>query len=312
MAEINKWCSAYAVLSYQDSNTPYGYAASDSYVYVDRAFLTIGNLNKTPFYGTIGRVNVPFGAYDNFFISDPLTLVIAKTKEQPVVLGFDGIAGFFGSIYAFAGETYTNSSGQINNGGINLGYKYASKNFSTKLGVGIIANIADSKTALGSFNHGDYTPNGVFYDPVNRQIDHNVPALDINATFTFMEHFNIFAEYITALREFSQNDLSFNDDGALISALNLELGYNNTISDRPYTLAVGYQQSWESLGLNVPEYSFVASAAISLWRSTVEKIEYRYDINYDSDDYASGAGSFYTESLGGHKNTVQAVIDFYF
>jgi hypothetical protein len=333
LAEINSWASAYVALDYQSYAPPVGYTASNSAVYVDRAFLTIGNLKKTPFYGSIGQINVPFGTYDNFFITDPLTLTLAKTKEKAVVLGYAGTFGLsnlYAQVYTFAGEAYTNSSGTINNGGVNVGYKYNGQNFNTHIGAGVIMNIADAKNSQGSYSQGNESPTNAVPGTVpggfqgfgfnnglgahnSEHIDHNVPALDLHATFAMFSHYNIFAEYITALRSFDVNDLSYNGDGALVSAFNLEFGYTNFVFSRPYTLAVGYEQSWQSLALSMPQYRAAASAAISFWRNTVEKIEYYHDINYNSSDTASGGGLYHpVNSLGSQRNTVQAVIDFYF
>lgn len=327
LAEVSPWASAYIAIDYNSSPAPEGYKASNSVLYVDRAFLTIGNLSKSPFYGTIGQINVPFGNYSNFFISDPLTLVLGKTKEVALELGFTGLNGFYGSVYTFGGEAYVDHPDTINNGGLNAGYKYANQIFNMNVGAGVIMNIADSKNAQGSYNQGlpsGYASTsdmifagfgmdnyGAFAD--SEHLDHNVPGLDAYANFSMYGHYSLFAEYVTALRSFAAEDLSYNGQGAMPWALNLELGYSNIVLTRPYTLAVGYQQSGEALGLDMPEYSFVASAAVSIWRSTVEKIEYRYDTNYDSGDTASGGGLYVPgDSYGSHKNTVQAVIDFYF
>ena len=88
LAEISQWTTAYVVLKYDDSAPSTGYRASNSNVYVDKAFLTVGDLNKFPVYASIGQMYVPFGEYSNYMITDPITKTIGRTKERAILLGF--------------------------------------------------------------------------------------------------------------------------------------------------------------------------------------------------------------------------------
>lgn len=60
LAAVSKWASAFVALSYDNSSPTTGARYSNSKIYLDRGFATIGNLNEFPVYGTIGQIYDPF------------------------------------------------------------------------------------------------------------------------------------------------------------------------------------------------------------------------------------------------------------
>ena len=312
LAEISQWTTAYVVLKYDDSAPSTGYRASNSNVYVDKAFLTVGDLNKFPVYASIGQMYVPFGEYSNYMITDPITKTIGRTKERAILLGFSAF-GLSASAYTMAGETFIHNPNRINNWGANLEYKLkANDNFAFNIGVSYIQNIADSEgmqetdTPYGSFGF-----EGFGYG--HEQLQRKIPAADSYVGLTLMNHVNLIGEYLTTLRNFSKKDLSFNGKGAKVQAMNAELAYNQKILGKSSFIAVGYGKSWQALGLNVPENMITATIGASLWKYTSEKIEFRHDINYKNGNTASGGGSFSLGPIGPHvNNTITFQMDFYF
>ncbi len=80
-AQMNPWVLGFAEFSWEDSIvTPYRVARSNAYI--DKAFITVGNLNKTPLYGSIGQLYVPFGQYSTYMISDELPRLLARTQAR--------------------------------------------------------------------------------------------------------------------------------------------------------------------------------------------------------------------------------------
>jgi hypothetical protein len=314
LGEISPWATTYLVASYDNDvlKRPYSMQrVNNSRIYLSRAFLTVGNLDKAPVYGSIGQFYVPFGSYDSYMITDPFTKSIAITKQRPVLLGFSK-CNFHTEAYAFKGDSYTGHNKTINNWGANLGYKIDVNKFNGEFGAGYIDNIADSDGMQNT-----YTPKGTFRgfgkESTTEKLQHQVPAADVNVDVGYGS-LSLVGEYITALRSFSKNDLMFNHKGAKISALQTELNYKLQAWNKPVTFAAGYQQSWEALGLNIPEYSWLAAAGISLWKDTIEKLEYRHDINYKSGDTVTAKNVSQYPAGGKHRdiNVVTFTMDFYF
>lgn len=319
LANVDEFASAFAAMVYDNASPMQGYRTSNSNIYLDRGFLTLGDLNSLPVYFTIGQFFVPFGHYDSYMISDSFLKTMARAKQRTALLGFSK-DGFYASTYLFAGDSFIDNNKTINNFGFSLGHKYESKNFQTNVGAGFINNIADSEgiqetnapMGFQGFSYDSIGTTGAKYE----NLQHQVSAIDFYGNVYLYGHFNILGEFVTTLRSFSPTDLSFNGKGASLSALNTEAAYTFKIFNRPATFAVGYEQTWQALGINLPQYGLITEASISIWRDTVEKIEYRHDINYNSSDTSSGGGMtmFLPNPMGPHnyRNVVTLHMDFYF
>lgn len=281
----------------------------NSRVFVSRAFVTIGDLNCFPVYFTIGQMFVPFGRYASNMVTSTLTVELARTNERAVLLGLY-TNGLYGSVYGFRGDSNIDSSG-INQWGLNLGYEKSWSCGSINVGGGYIANIADSTgmqvTGAGSGFFGFGLNN------LTENLDHPVPAYDVHGEFSY-GHFNLFAEYIACTRSFDLEDLNFNGRGAKPTASNLELAYNFKFENLPASIAVGYGTSSEALALNIPEESYIAAFNISIWKNTIESLEFRHDNNYDDLDFAGGRGAvpIFVNSAGGSRNTYTLQVGIYF
>jgi len=275
------WLLGYAEMDY-DSGPPANnsYTVSNSRVFINKAFITIGNLSESPFYGTIGQIYVPFGVYSSMMVSDPLTKLVARTKARAIELGMQerGEDAFYASIYTFKGDSHAASVSKINNGGVNIGYKFKMPYFHGNFGGGVIGNIADS----GGMQLG----NGFSQF---EQISHRVPAYNLRGTFGLGDHIDIIAELVAATTSFNPNDMSYNGRGAKPWAADLEAGYSFYILDnKPSTIALGYSQSNEALSLGIPLNRTYLTFNTSLWRNTLQAIELRHDRNYAASATANG------------------------
>lgn len=281
----------------------------NSRVYVSRAFVTIGDLNCSPLYLTVGQMFVPFGRYASNMVTSTLTVEVGRINQRAILLGYykDGL---YASVYAFRGEANTGPSA-VNAAGANLGYEKSWDNGSLNVGAGYVSNIADATGfqitggALGFFGFG--------LNNSTELLVHAVSANDVHGEFSFGK-FNLFAEYIWANQEFDYRNLSFDGHGAKPSASNVELAYNFKFVDKPASLAVGYGTTSQALALNVPKNSAIAAFNISIWKDTIQSLEFRHDNNYDISDFASGNAivPVVAHSIGGSRNTYTLQMGVYF
>ena len=70
---------------------------------VDAAFIELGGTEALPLTVSAGRMYLPFGAFNSFVVSDPLTLELGETRETAVALSGEW-RGFTAWVGAFAGE----------------------------------------------------------------------------------------------------------------------------------------------------------------------------------------------------------------
>jgi hypothetical protein len=79
-ADLNEWTKASVLLLWEEDDT--------EPMDLDEATITLGNTESLPVYLTAGKMYVPFGRFASHFISDPLTLELAETRESALLLGY--------------------------------------------------------------------------------------------------------------------------------------------------------------------------------------------------------------------------------
>ncbi len=253
---------------------------ANSRLFVNRAFITIGDLVQSPVYGTFGQFFVPFGTYSSIMISDTLPKLLARTKARALQIGFQQQSkdALYGAVYVYRGYSHLGSGTKINTGGVNLGFTLSQGDFNSNIGGGWIANLADST--------GMQLGNGFAF---NEKISHRVPAYNIHALFDFAKHIDFILEYVTAATHFSPNNMSYNGKGARPWAIDLEAAYSFYIlNEKPSAIGIGFGKSHQALSLGMPLTRTSVVFNTSLLRNTLQSIEFRRDRNYAQSDYANG------------------------
>lgn len=307
------WLLGFLDLAYTDAspaNDVFGgtghYRVSDSRVFVNRAFVTIGNFTESPYYGSFGQFYVPFGVYSSVMISSPITKILTRTKARSILVGFqqqDTRNAFYGSAYIFRGDSRVVSVNRINNGGLNFGYKFKGDYVHGKAGAGVIANIADSAGMQTAGNFQNF-----------ELLVHRVPGYDLNTVLSFGDHIDVIGEYVTASTSFNPTNMSYNGNGAKPWAFDVEAAYSLDIFDsKPSSLGIGYTQSHQALALGVPLNRVSLVLNTSWWRNTLQSLEFRRDLEYAASDTASGGGAVASAAESGRiDRAVTAQFDYYF
>lgn len=313
LAHASPWAHGLVAITYNAANLPTGvmgagYRVGNSDVFINRAFITFGNLDKSPIYFTMGQIYVPFGSYSSVMVANPLTKDFARTNERAVLLGFSS-HGFYGQTYAFKGDAYVSNNTMINNWGANLGYFITHGLYSAKMDAGFIQDIADSQ----GFQFGSSNFAGFGAASATEKLDHRVPAYDVNTQLT-AGPFALIGEYIATVRSFAYQNFGFNGHGARPSVLHLEADYNfRLLGDKPSSVGLSYAHTWQALGLAFPEQQFTATFNTSIFKDTVESVEYQHGLNYSSSDSYYGPGlKNNVNSVGGYQNSIVAQIALYF
>lgn len=312
-AMINPWTTGLLALRYDNTPPDSGPRVANSRVFINRGYVTLGNLEKFPIYGSIGQYYVPFGQYNTNMITDPTTKLLARTLERAVTLGYDAAfcehQSFNLSLYTFKGDASTDRGGanQLNQWGTNADYNITRDGWNGNIGAGYIYDIADSVGLQGTnISPGDlksFIPTGFpgFGGPGLETLINPVDAYDIHGNLG-VGNWGLTAEWISAMRSFNVANLSFDGHGSRPTAFNTELNYNFNMWDRPSGIAVGYGTSSDALAILLPYRRVSATLNTSIWRDTIESLEWRHDINYSSSSTASGQGIPVQQSGVGHSS----------
>ncbi|MBV9575294.1 MAG: LbtU family siderophore porin, partial [Gammaproteobacteria bacterium] len=309
------WLLGFVELTYDNGipSATNSYRVSNSRVFVNKAFATIGDFSESPFYSSFGQFYVPFGTYSSVMVTDPLPKLLGRTKARSILVGMQqqGDNAFYGSTYIFRGDSHAASVSKINNGGINLGYRFKQGSVAADLGGGVIANIADSAGMQSGTHFSAY-----------EQIAHRVPAYDLRGNIGVGESLDFIAEYVTASSRFNPNDMSFNGHGAKPWALDTEAAYSFKAWDRPSSVGIGYAKSNQALALSIPSARYSLVFNTSVWRNTLQSLELRHDRNYAASNTANGPTGAATtpgactsavcSQSGKADNALTAQFDYYF
>lgn len=314
-AILNQSVEAFMSISYDETPPTVGPRVDNSNFSLNLGFVNIGDLNRTPFYFTAGQLYAPFGRYSSAMISSPLTMTLARVKTRPFIIGYKSQenSGPYAAAYGFISETTLNSS---NVGGFNAGYAFVNEAISGDVGVGIIGSLTDSQ-GMQTTGSPPFTTFGGFASDTNgNEAVKKIPGLDIHGNIS-IDRYSFTAEWVGATRAYPLTNLSFNGEGAKPEASQFEAGVTFKAFDKPASLAVGCQFSKETLALNLPKRRISSVFSISLWKDTVESLEYRHDMDFNSTDFANGAsapGLSNTDTVGTGRSadTLIAQIGVYF
>lgn len=334
------WTSGFIELSYDNNiGTETGSFSSNdrmfnSRVFVNKAFVVLGDFEKTGFYSSFGQMFVPFGVYSTTLVSSPLQKILARTPARVFVVGYKQQTpnSLLATAYIFNGPSHASATNHVNNGGINLAYTLKGTGdtpWSTTFGGGVIGNIADSAgMQFTGNNNARPTPLfGGFGGPTetytndldvvtqlntgSEQLVHRVPAYDVNLKLSIGD-FQLIAEYITASTNFSPEDLTINGEGARPDAMNIEGVYNMPFFVQPTSVSVSYQSSRDALAIGLPAKRYSVAFNRSFWKNTLQSLEFRRDYDYHNGDTSSGSGVTGPTGTGTFANVVTLQFDYYF
>jgi len=294
----------------------------NSNISIDRGFLVIGNLEKSPFYASAGQLYPAFGRYSYASSEEPLTQDVGRIQARAINIGYHRNQPDtpYATVFIFRGDTKTNTADRINNGGFDVGFEFKDKaGFTADIGAGYIRNIADSQ-GMSSTGKSCTSGQSCFagFDANNQNIlNKQVPGADVHANISY-QFLTLIGEYVTSTSSFNVNDLSFNNVGAKPRAADIEGDISFNALKLPLVWSLSYSRSWQALALNLPEYRYITSLTANIAKNTLLTVEYDRDKDYSTNDFANGGngnsnvGNVAFSGTGQSSNTILSTLTLYF
>ncbi len=311
-AYVNSWTQAHLSLTGRDpmqiDKRYHSDIADEAPVNFDEAYITIGDLDKYPVYGTFGRQYVTFGVYDRHPIEPTLTQYLSQTQATAAKLGVAWPMGVYGSAYTFRGQSSRfTSTGRdhyvVNNFGAELGIRNHDTVQGVPLGyqlsLGWIRNIADADWIANVVSMGD--SRSVTAGGGAGHVD--VGGLSIDGELS-SGPFALRVNYIQSLNQFRTAKLSDSNVNGILARLNnaqpwavgVAGDYSFDAMGRNNTFSLSYQQSGDSSAFGIPVRRYTASYTVGVLKDTNVSFMFIEDQNYPSSkrigstaDYASEA-----------------------
>ena len=327
LTQASPWVNGVFIIDYNNASLNQvlqgsGNPINNSNLFLNRGYITLGNLNQSPVYFNVGQMYAPFGTYGGWTLTNSTTKVLGRAIVRAAELGFVK-DGFNTSVYAFnGGPTTSFSNNQINNWGTDASYKFNFGQYNADLGVGFINDIASAQGAQLT-GGGAGTFQGFSQNGSTETLVRYVPGVDLSGSLARGPWYFV-AEGVAATRAYDPADMSFDAKGAQPKAAHIETGLDFNLLGKKSVFSVSYDQTWQALAMGLPKNSYIATFNTSIWKNTVETLEVRHDMNYASTNTSTGA-CIATDSVGnaiticpgpltggGSQNTILAQLGVYF
>ncbi len=300
LANLNDYTTFFAKVEQEDIGTP------QAHMIFRKALLNFGNLDKSPFFLTLGKSYLPFGVYGGGGVwSVPLTRSAFRPSEVPQIMlgyfkdGFNSNLAVFGNdgdttnkeIADYVYSVYFSGTPQYG-----VGYT---------VGAGYMNDLRGLSSSLGAA----YKQNGEL------SASKHVPAYDLNAEASY-SNLDLTAEYISALRQGTYNSnvdttgqdiVSAGETQELPSAWELGASYTKPWCNRPMYYSLSYSKTYHMAGIPmglssqpIPgpvavegiQSAWIASIARSLEDNLILGFEWQRAHTYDAN-----SGDSYTLDL---------------
>ncbi len=256
---LNDYVGGHLTLLYEEEE------GEEDDIDVDEAVISLGSpgqlFGQTPSLH-VGRMYVPFGMFNSYMISDPLTLELGETQDTTALFALEGDVWVL-KVGVLNGETDVNGdNNHIDNWVASLAFTPVEN---LAFGVSYINDLAESDNELVQ--------------------DETLYSSNVAGTSAFLSvqcgQFGFEAEYLTALEVFDTALVGIGEDltGRRPSAWNLELAWMPT---EKLQLATRYEEA-NDFQDDVKRYG--ATVSYGLYEHVVVALEYlRAEADLDADD----------------------------
>lgn len=227
--------------------------------HIDEGFITVDLGDVQILSVSVGKMYVPFGNFESYFVSFPLVLEIGETNQSALSAVFaNEVVEITGVV--FNGDVDENGDddlvGSFALHGVFTLPEDTMENFGISAGASLITNIADSDGLEGE---------------ISRELSSQVAGLNVFASVSYRDTYFLEVEYLGAVDKFEAGELSFDGGRAFApKAWNLEVAM--AVSD-VLELAAKYEGG-KDLGDLFPEDQYGVAAAWSLFENTCLAAEY--------------------------------------
>lgn len=247
---------------------------------LEEGYILLDGLDKTPFYLSAGLMHVPFGYFENHFISKPITYQIGETMDSALMVGFrNDWIDISGAVF----NANIEKTGQTDHVRSFAGRGILTFPASDTSGFGLMVGVSFTTSLDNSHGFEHPIEHAMEHEGFDSLLDH-VSGVSAFLSLSFMEKFALELEYLGALKAFQAGELSFDGEvAAQPKSWNLELAYALTDD---LELAFRYEGS-RDLGTYMPEKQYGAVLNWKVFKNTKLAFEYLHGTFQNNDKRSS-------------------------
>lgn len=269
-AWVNNWITAYANFGIE-----YDESQKANFRMIT-ALMTIGNLNITPLYFTVGQIFVPFGSFSTG-TSDMGNLVrkIGRIYQKAASIGYYPGNGLHITAAVYNGQTKNSKTSNLDQfaGTISHNYNFKIQGIpsSYKVGASYTNNLADAQTTRAVFLSG-------------AELKHFVPGTDLFGSFS-VGPYTVRGEFITALKYFRGADILQKNHRIKPRGYQAELSYDTTIRGIASSFTTHYSELHHGVLASNLEHQFGLNGSFNILKYTLLSIEYSHRKSYHETNF---------------------------
>lgn len=242
-----------------------------------------------------GKNWLTFGRYKNDLIYKPLSKALGQTNESMISMGYD--SKYYANLSLFSPHSRIRPSTLPFYFNLDLG----TRNRYSDLGISFLYSIVESQ--LFQYNKG-------FGGFLGTSINSHVPGIAVYSNIKYKQVTTYFS-YVTAAQSFQKKELSYENKGALPSAVSIQSAYLLDIKNIPVKLIGYYDRSFQALPLKLPEQRIGIGLAGEINPHLTLQFQYAREYAYAQSSSSTGLNTIVTGSST-KLNTfaLQAILNF--
>lgn len=262
VAQANDWLLGLAELKVSDAQ---GDEANKDKLILDQGLVTVGNLDVSPIYATVGDYYMPFGRYNSYMVSDSLPKLLGGTKAKAISLGWANKDSLNSNFFFMQKNVASNGAvrpDQNTPWGASIDFERSINNVKVKTSLSYVNSMANGKLISSGLCN---VSGGACYNTADSKDSHGVDAI---ATLGYGP-FEVSADYLTAI-----DDMTLNTTKVKPTANHLEARYLFKTLGKNSDVAVSYGQTKHIADLPLPSKQYGATYSVAINDYITTDVEY--------------------------------------
>ena len=268
-AWVNRYMSAYTNFGVDTDD------ANDQFFRMIMGFITLGNLNESPYYMSVGQMFIPFGSFStSTSYIGTIPRGMGRILEQAVSVGYYKENGLHVTGAIYDGKTkdsghFTNrfrdhtSHKRVDQYAGTVAYQSPFKLYdlpsSSRSGISYTNNLADALVTRNVFNRAG--------------LHHYVSGIDI-FNKTNVGPFVVKTEYVTALEHYSKQDITIGGKSARPGSFLGEFEYDTLVYGKGTAFVFHYSRIFNGSMTSTIKHQTGFNVTMNVLKDTVVSFEY--------------------------------------
>ena len=271
-AWVNRYFSGYTNFGVETDDT------SDQHFRMILGFVTLGNLNDSPFYMSAGQMFIPFGSFSTGTSAiGVIPRSLGRILEQAVSVGYySENTGWHVTGALYDGKTKISTNKRVNQYAGTVSYttpksiELFSMPSTIKAGMSYTSNLADAAVTRAVFDR-------------NPVLDHYIPGVDVFTKINWGQ-FVVRGEYVSAVDSFARTDILQGNQKIKPGSFLSEFEYDTRVYGKNTAFVLHYSRIFQGALASPIKRQIGVNATMNIFKDTIVSLEYARRFKYSENN----------------------------